>query len=66
MSNTFLKNSWWLTEITKAKKSIGATVNMCSLNEKISGLVFVMLNISSLKYGRDMERGTDSGLYVGE
>ena len=66
MSNKFLKDWWWLTKITKATKGIGATVNMCSLNEKVSGLVFVMLNIPSSEYGRDMERGTASGSFVGE
>ena len=41
--------------MTKVEKSGGVTVNMWSLNQKISTLFFVKLNIPALKYGRDME-----------
>ena len=42
--------------MTKAvEKRGGDKVNMWSLNQKISGLVFVRPNIPALKYGRDME-----------
>ena len=42
--------------MTKAvEKGGGGKVNMWSLNQKISGLVFVRPNIPALKYGRDME-----------
>ena len=44
------------TKMTKAvEKGGGGKVNMWSLNQKISGLVFVRPNIPALKYGRDME-----------
>ena len=41
--------------MTKVEKSGGGTGNMWSLNQKISTLFFVKLNIPALKYGRDME-----------
>ena len=41
--------------MTKVVEVGGSTVNMWSLNQKISGLVFVKPNIPALKYGRDME-----------
>ena len=44
-----------VTKMTKVEKGGGGTVNMWSLNQKISGLVFVKPNIPALKYGRDME-----------
>ena len=44
-----------VTEMTKVEKGGGGTVNMWSLNQKMSGLVFVKSNILAQKYGRDME-----------
>ena len=44
-----------VTKTTKVEKGGGGTVNMWSLIQKISGLVFVKPNIPALKYGRDME-----------
>ena len=44
-----------VTKMIKVEKGDGGTVNMWSLNKKISGLVFVQQNIPLLKYGRDME-----------
>ena len=44
-----------VTKMTKVEKNGGGTVNMWSLNKKISGLAFVKPHIPALKYGRDME-----------
>ena len=44
-----------VTEMTKVEKGGGGTVNMWSLNQKMSGLVFVKSNILAQKYGRDTE-----------
>ena len=44
-----------VTKMTKVEKGGRGTVNMCPLNQKIPGLVFVGPNIPALKYGRDME-----------
>ena len=44
-----------VTKMTYIKKGGSGTVNMWSLNQKISGLVFVKPNIPALKYGRDTE-----------
>ena len=44
-----------VTKMTKVEKSGGGTVNMWSLNQKISELVFVKPDIPVLKDGRDME-----------
>ena len=41
--------------MTKVGKGGGGTINMWSLNQKISGLVFAKPNIPTLKYGTDME-----------
>ena len=41
-----------VTKMTKVEKSSGSRVSMWFLNRKISGLVFVKLNIPALKYGR--------------
>ena len=43
------------TKVTKVEKGGGGTVNMWSLNQKMSGLVFVKSNILAQKYGRDTE-----------
>ena len=43
------------TKVTKVEKSGGGTVNMWSLNQTISGMVFVKPNNPALKYGRDMK-----------
>ena len=40
--------------MTKIEKVCGGAVNMLTLNQKISGLVFAKPNITSLKYGRNM------------
>ena len=42
-------------KMTKVEKGGGGTVNMWCFNQKISGLIFVKLNIPALKYGRDMD-----------
>ena len=42
------------TKMSKVEKGGGGTINMWSLKQKISGLVFVKANIPALKYGRDM------------
>ena len=47
-----------VTEMIKVEKGGGGTVNMWSLDQKISGLVFVKPNIPALKYCRDMETGS--------
>ena len=47
-----------VTKMTKVEK--GGTINMRSLNQKISALGFVKLNIPGLKYGRDMEVGSEN------
>ena len=44
-----------VAKMTKVEKGGGATVNMWSLNQKISGLAFVRPNIPALKYGRDLK-----------
>ena len=44
-----------VTEMTKKEKGGGDIVNMWSLNQNISGLVFPKTNIPALKYGRHME-----------
>ena len=44
-----------VTKMTKVEKGGGGTVSMWSLNQKMSGLVFVKSNIPALKYGRDIE-----------
>ena len=44
-----------VNKMTKVEKADGGTVNISSLNQKISGLVFVKPNIAAVKYGRDME-----------
>ena len=44
-----------VTKMTKVEKCGGGTGNMWSLNQTISGLVFVKPNIPALKYGRDIE-----------
>ena len=44
-----------VTKMTKVEKGDGGTVNIWSLNQKISGLVFVKPNITAVKYGRDMK-----------
>ena len=44
-----------VTKMTKVEKGDGGTVNIWSLNQKISGRVFVKPNITAVKYGRDME-----------
>ena len=44
-----------VTKMIKVEKCGGGTGNMWSLNQRISGLVFVKPNIPALKYGRDME-----------
>ena len=44
-----------VTKMTKVEKGGGGTVNMWSLNQKISGLVFVKRNIPALKHGSDTE-----------
>ena len=44
-----------VTKMIKVEKCGGGTGNMWSLNQTISGLVFVKPNIPALKYGRDME-----------
>ena len=44
-----------VTKMTKVERSGGGTVNMWSLNQKISGLAFVKPNIPAVNYGRDME-----------
>ena len=41
--------------MTKVQKGCGGTVNMWSLNQKVSRLVFVKPNIAVIKYGRAME-----------
>ena len=41
--------------MTKVEKGDGGTVNIWSLNQKISGPVFVKPNITAVKYGRDMK-----------
>ena len=41
--------------MTKVEKGGGGTVSMWSLNQKMSGLVFVKPNILALEYGRDIE-----------
>ena len=41
--------------MTKVERAGGGTINMWSLNQKISGLVFLKANIPGLKHGRDME-----------
>ena len=55
MPNNWLKSSCSSYQMTKVKKGGGDTVNMWSLNQKISGLVFIKPNFPALKYGRDME-----------
>ena len=55
MSNNYLKVHEVVTKMTKVEKGGGGTVNMWSLNQKISGLVFVESNIPAQKYGRNME-----------
>ena len=42
-------------KMIKVEKGGGGTVNMWSLKQKISGLVFVKPNIPALKYDRDVE-----------
>ena len=44
-----------VTEMNKAEKGGGDTINIWTLNQKISGLVLVKPDIPALKYGRDME-----------
>ena len=44
-----------ITKMTKVQKGRGGTVNMWSLNQKVSRLVFVKPNIAVIKYGRAME-----------
>ena len=41
--------------MTKAERCGGGTINIWSLNQKTSGLVFIKPNIPALKYGREME-----------
>ena len=43
-----------VTKLTKVEKGGGSTANRWSMNQNISGLVYVKLNITALKYGRDM------------
>ena len=43
------------TKVTKVEKGGGGMVNMWSLNQKISGMVFVKPNNPALNYGRDMK-----------
>ena len=44
-----------ITKMKKVRKGGGGVVNIWSLKEKISGMTFVIPNIPSLKYRRDME-----------
>ena len=44
-----------VAKLIKVEKGWGGKINMSSLNQKISGLVFVKPNIPVLKYGKDME-----------
>ena len=44
-----------VTEMTKKEKGDGDIVNMWSLNQNISGLVFPKTNIPALKYDRHIE-----------
>ena len=41
--------------MTKVEKGGDCTVKMWSLNQKISGLFFLLTKYSCSKYGRDME-----------
>ena len=58
MSNNDLKSYQVVIKMTKEEKLSGGTISMWSLNQKISGLVFIKLHIPVLKYSRDMERGS--------
>ena len=44
-----------ITKMKKVRKGGGGVVNIWSLKEKISVMTFVIPNIPSLKYRRDME-----------
>ena len=44
-----------VAKMPKVEKDGGSTVSMWSLNQKISGMVFVKPYIPALKYGRDIE-----------
>ena len=44
-----------LAKVRKYEKRAGGTIDMWSLNQKISGLTFVNPDIPALKYGRNME-----------
>ena len=43
------------TKMKKVRKGGGGVVNIWSLKEKTSGMIFVNPNIPALKYGKDME-----------
>ena len=45
-----------VTKITKVERGGGGTVNMWSLNQKISGLAFVKPNTPTLKFGGYIEK----------
>ena len=44
-----------VTKMTEVEIGGGGTIDMWTLNQKISGLVFIKPNIPALKYGREME-----------
>ena len=44
-----------VTKMTEVEISGGGTIDMWTLNQKISGLVFIKPNIPALKYDREME-----------
>ena len=51
------------TKMEKVVRGVGGYINMWSLNQKVSGLIFVSPDIPALKYGRTMEEEAVNAFY---
>ena len=55
MAITVSKAHEVVTKMTEVEIGGGGTIHMWTLNQKISGLVFIKPNIPALKFDREME-----------